>query len=496
MRPMRSLLFDHLPSLKLSATVALIAPLTWSQLAAEETALVKEPVKETANSQVSQHHSPISIIGDAAAQLTQPGSSAVISTEQVRQVASGDINRMLRQAPGVTVREEDGHGLFPNISLRGVDSARSAKVTLMENGIPIAPALYASPSAYFSPSARRMEGIEVRKGISQAKYGPHSTGGVINYLATSIPEETTVYLRSTFGSDNSWFNHAYAGGTWDTASGRWGSLIELVYDQTEGFKDIDDVGDPNFGPTDDAGYQRTEPVFRLSYQPHTTMYQQFELMLGGTDTDANLSYLGLSDEDFAADPHRRYAASRLDNFDAEAYRGSLRYTVDVTDDFGLTATFYRQRFKRDWFKVHDIEDVDGIAGNNFSLSRALENTEALEVLRGEREGTIIYRHNRREYDTIGVAVDGWAHIDQDSLVHDIDFGVRWHMDDEDRFQNEEEFAQDSNGFWSAPNVTAPGSAGNRLKEATAIALYAEDTITLDRWQFIAGLRLEMIEYRL
>jgi Fe(3+) dicitrate transport protein len=87
------------------------------------------------------------------------GSGTYLDTSDIRDQNYDDINRVLRKAPGVYIREEDGFGLFPNISLRGVDHGRSAKLMLLEDGIPMAPAPYASPAAYYSPTAGRMSGI-------------------------------------------------------------------------------------------------------------------------------------------------------------------------------------------------------------------------------------------------------------------------------------------------------------------------------------------------
>ena len=135
----------------------------------------------------------VSIIGSKYNVKDIAGSAAYLGIQDIREHNVDDINRVLRRVPGVNLREEDGYGLFPNISLRGVDSARASKVTVMEDGILMAPAPYSAPSAYYSPTTGRMAAIEILKGSSQVKYGPHTTGGAINYLSTRIPSSEKVY---------------------------------------------------------------------------------------------------------------------------------------------------------------------------------------------------------------------------------------------------------------------------------------------------------------
>ena len=129
-----------------------------------------------------------------------PGSGDYISREQVSKYNFKNINDILRNTPGVYSREENGFGIFPNISLRGVNTLRSAAIDLLEDGINIAPAPYSAPDAYYSPLAGKMHAIEVLKGSSQFRYGPHNTGGVINYVTTPIqlmPMETMASLVPT-----------------------------------------------------------------------------------------------------------------------------------------------------------------------------------------------------------------------------------------------------------------------------------------------------------
>ena len=182
---------------------------------------------------------PEMITGGASETFQLPGSGFFITEGDIRDQSYVNINRVLAKVPGVYTREEDGAGLFPNISIRGVDGTRSEKITIMEDGILQAPAPYAAPSAYYSPNVGRMAGVEILKGSSQIKYGPNTTGGVINYLSTPIPDQEQFYLRSIYGSNNMFQAHSHYGNTVQTDIGKIGYLAEIYYKRSDGFRTID-----------------------------------------------------------------------------------------------------------------------------------------------------------------------------------------------------------------------------------------------------------------
>ncbi len=450
--------------------------------------------QSTVTAEETEILSQVSIIGDPSAVYTIPGSAHYIDYESIREFSYDDINRTLRQVPGVYIREEDGYGLFPNISLRGVDTSRSAKVTLMEDGVLAAPAPYAAPSAYYSPTTGRMSGLEILKGSSQIKYGPHTTGGAINYLSTPIPFEQRTFLRAQYGEDNEYRTHALHGNTIETEAGRFGFLLEGYFRGVDGFKTIDAA--PGFNDRDDTGFQNIEPMIKLAWEPATNIYQRFEVKYGFTDAEADETYLGLSTADFRADPNRRYSASRFDNIKREHHRSYIRYFLSPTDDFDLVTTAYYNKFARNWYKLNDIRSAAGGLAANDSLSAALagnQNGTGLQCLQGNLACGLRVRANNREYYSTGIQSEANLRFDAAMLKHELTLGVRYHRDQEDRFQQNDVYNQDATGAITSVTFGALGSQADREDEVTALAFYLEDRIELGNWWFTPGIRYEYLE---
>ena len=427
----------------------------------------------------------VNVIGSSEDLFGLTGSGSYLEAEEYQKKGLTNIQQILRNVPGVYVREEDGFGNFPNISLRGGDGTRSEKVTLMEDGILTAPAPYSAPAAYYSPRAGRMSGIEVLKGSSQIQYGPQTTGGVINFLSTEIPAEETFYTRNTYGAYNTLLSHSYYGDTVETCAGTFGYLLELFHHSSDGFRDVDAGG--GLPGSSDTGFTLTEPMVKIFWEPNTEVRQRLEFKYGYSDFNSDETYIGLTEDDVRNNPDRRYSGSRFDNMASEQHRTYLKYRIEPTENLNLEIAAYYNEFSRNWAKVDDI-----VGGAN-SIREALVTGDGLEILQMTGPGTLIFRNNNRDYSAYGFQLQGDYTFGTGSVDHLLKFGARYHRDDVRRFQNDEQIVLGATGAITDRLVGAPGSQGNRFQETDALALWVQDEIAIGNLTLNSGVRYERVD---
>jgi Fe(3+) dicitrate transport protein len=201
-------------------------------------AIVLAPTVVSAQSEQSGNRliEEITIVGDRvqAGQIT--GSAEFIGPEDLEKFEYADVQRILRQAPGVSLQVEDGYGLRPNISIRGVPTERSGRITLLEDNVLIAPAPYSAPSAYYFPTVGRMQAMEVLKGPAAITQGPYTIGGAFNMISTPIPERSRGGLLAEAGEDDTYRLHAHWGTRTESGFGFMGETHQW---HSNGYQNID-----------------------------------------------------------------------------------------------------------------------------------------------------------------------------------------------------------------------------------------------------------------
>jgi Fe(3+) dicitrate transport protein len=429
----------------------------------------------------------VRIVGHRDDAREKAGSAYVVDTEQLKQFSHADINRVLRQVPGVYLREEEGYGLRPNIGIRGSGAERSSKISLMEDGVLIAPAPYADPAAYYFPTAGRMSAIEVLKGPEAMRYGPFTVGGAMNMVSTPIPAEAGGRLLAEVGSDAEQRVLANYGASGDY----YGWVVETVQHQSDGFHDIDRSGR-------DAGFDIEDYVakLRLNSDAGGGVYHQLDLKAQYSEESSNASYLGLADADFAADPDRRYGISALDEMSNDHTGYSARYRIEFSDNLGVNLLAYRNEFSRDWFKL------DRINGQSLSsMFAAINNGSANAALfQGQLDGSIDVsnvnlKHNNRDYEAEGLQFTLDARFATGAWQHELEFGARRHKDEIDRFQPVERYNQVAGQLVYVTEVLPAAGSDNAIGNGEADAVWLSDRISNGSLTLVPVIRVEDIETR-
>lgn len=480
-------------ALRLTACV-LVAAL--SMAAPGPGAFAQEEAPPPQSSDISEQ---VTVVGSREQVQDITGSAYFIGPEELEKFAYSDIQRIGREVPGVSIQVEDGYGLRPNISIRGVATERSGRITLLEDNVLIAPAPYSAPSAYYFPTAGRMYAFEVLKGPAAITQGPYTIGGALNMISTPIPQEPRGMLMATGGMDATYRAHAHYGGK--TPSG-FGFLLETHQWGSDGFQNID----RNDG---DAGLRVEDYTVKLQYAPAGSRHK-FDFKFQYADQESDQSYLGLTDADFARDAYRRYGVSALDNIETTHYQYIARYKLDLTDALSLTATGYNNEHERAWFKTEGL-DADGsenaqafqrVSWSNIiaALNRGdgaagLSPSRLQGILDGSVDtppGSIQLRSNAREYFSRGVQFTLAWNGEVGATFHELELSVRYHEDEEDRLQRNSAYHQE-NGNLVLDDLGQLGNAGNRVQEAQAVAVHIYDRIEWGNWVFSPGLRYEDID---
>ncbi len=429
----------------------------------------------------AQRTTDVLVIGSKDQEVRLTGSGHYIDRAAVNAEGNADILTILsKEVPGTTSYGEDGYGLFPNISFRGANAGRSSKITLMEDGVLVAPAAYAAPAAYYSPTVFRMDGLEVLKGSSQVLYGPSTTGGVLNYLSTPFRNESTTQYKVFAGTDNEvqlQLNHG-------DRIGNFSYVIELASRQVDGFKTIDQLATETYD-TKQTGHRVIDPMIKLAYDVNGRFDQRFELKLARTEMTAYESYLGLSDEDFKQNPYRRYAGSRFDRIDTNNKRGHLRHYIAFSEETQLTTTAYYQLFGRNWYKLNDVKVGGGAFGEPNPNDAGQRG-----VLTGTAAGELRVRANNRFYESRGLE----QNLSTKLGLHQLKMGWRYHRDNERRKQWQDIYTQDGIGAVTNINRGVEGDQSNEKAMADAWAFYLQDEMNFGKLTVIPGLRFETVKF--
>lgn len=419
----------------------------------------------------------VTIVGDRAKSI--PGSGQYINYKKLEQLNQTNINNVLRIIPGVNIRDEEGYGLRPNIGLRGTPVNRSAKITLMEDGVLIAPAPYADPSAYYFPTFARMQGVEVLKGSSQIKYGPYTIGGAVNLLSTAIPTSFKFFAQLGYGRFNTNQQKVWIG----DSRKHLDYVFELNRLASDGFKQLDNGGKTGFDRRDILGKVRWHTAESAKIQ------QSFAIKFVNTTEDSRETYLGLTYEDYQQNALRRYAASQKDILDLGHNHLSISHTVVPIKGLSLNTTAYYSTTFRDWARANTI----GGQSINAILTNPTAQQTPYQIMTGKANGNIDYQSAARTYFSKGIQTNAQYFFGTNRILHKINLGVRVHSDQADRYATKSVYAMTS-GLMTLTTEGVKGNQENQIRNANSVATFLNYDLQYKNLKLSPGFRYEKINF--
>ena len=161
-----------------------------------------------------------------------------------------------------------------------------------------------------------------------------------------------------------------------------------------------------------------------------------------------------------------------------------------TEGLDLDGSASAESFDRtSWAKV-----ITAINENRNLGDYSTEDLQAILNGANTANGSIQLRSNSREYFSRGVQLGLDWQFTRGDAIHEIEVGMRYHENEEDRLQRNSTYHQ-QDGDLVLDDLGLLGNAGNRVQEAEALAIYIQDTIELGNWVLTPGLRYEDIKQK-
>ncbi|MDQ3070787.1 MAG: TonB-dependent receptor [Acidobacteriota bacterium] len=378
-----------------------------------------------------------------------PGSFDFLGGDALRLSHPPTVNEALRRIPGVSVVDEEGLGLRPNISIRGLSPTRSSKVLLLEDGVPLAFAPYGDNASYYHPPLQRFESIEVLKGSGQIAYGPSTIGGVINYITPLPPAEPEGSFSLRAGT-HSFLDGA---GSFGSTRGRIGYFVNLHALTSDGARANIDTGvyDASGKTTFAAGAGQLVVARGNYYRERSTT-----------------PYSGLRASEFQENPRQNPFIN--DKFLADRAGASLSHHAVMGARTSVATTAYLSRFARDHWRQSNhsgqrpTDSGDPACGGMANLLTSCGN-----------EGRL------RRYVTGGLGSRASVSF---GVRGELDFGARIHAEAQDREQR---------------NGDTPAARDGRLLEQNergvlAASGFVQHRVPLGRLSITPGVRVENVHF--
>lgn len=419
---------------------------------------------------------PVEIIGKSQRvnrKLT--GTIGLLEPQSVELIHPVGTQELLELMPGINGYADDGFGNSRlSIGIRGLNPRRSARVLILEDGVPIQPAVYIYPNAYYNPPSDRINAVEVIKGSAALRFGPQTMGGVINYT-TRKPDGTRGLANQLTLGNNGYYS---AFSEWrGLGSENITSDVQLLYKHGDGFRDNNAFDQVN---------STVKTLFQLSEEK--TLY----LKANGNFEDSNATYTGLTEYSFRTDPN--FNPKEGDNFKVLRTSLDLIYTNKIAKNLISNTTVYTSVFDRRWWREDDIfVRPSTLEAGNLAPVPYFQTGDLVRIGGGKGNFGIL-----RTFYVGGIEQNYTVKHRLAGSHSRAEIGARVHWE---RFIDDKKIGDTPDARDGVYYTGTPGDTDDPVKivgqshhyETTALALYVKEQLEWDKFTLSPGVRFEVFK---
>lgn len=426
---------------------------------AEKTAEKKAEKKAEKEKEEKEKELEVRVVGSKADSLQRiPGSGTVIGERELKRANPVDSAEMLRRVPGVQVRQEFSGGSRIDISIRGLESGRSRRVLMLEDGIPMALNPYSEPDMNHAPPIERYRSIEVVKGSGNILFGPQTLAGTINFITIAPPDRQTIIADVDGGS----YGYVRALASYGDSLGADGSVryvTQVSHRRGDGFRD--------------QPFDSTNGLAKILFP--TGKEGEAILKLGFQRDDAASDDIGMSRDMFRATP-RRPTLSPSAHSILNRYDVSLTHQQRLAEKTKLKTLVYAYTTDRIWRRP-DWTHVP-IPGTRYIRIVGDVNTPTGATYFANRNTVL-----DRDYDVMGVEPRFEHRMNTAFVEHTIDVGARL-------LREQAHYEQRTGGY---PETYSGALDFEQKRRSYALAAYLQDRIAFRPDLLVTpGIRVERL----
>ena len=425
-----------------------------------------------------------------------PGAATVIDAQVLKKLNPIGTQEILEYVPGVSGFADDGIGNSRiSIGIRGLNPRRSPRVLILEDGIPIQPAVYIYPNMYYNPPAERIDQVEIIKGSGSILYGPQTMGGVINYF-TKRPRNALGGLLKLTGGENGYLSIFSEYGGMQLFGKKSRGELQLLYKRGDGFRD-------------NNAFQQFNSTFKLNYRQSDSKNVYVKTNINYENSNA--TYTGLTEWSF--ENNSRFNPKEDDNFDVFRAALDLIQTEKISSKISKSTSTFFNFFDRKWWREYDMFIRPE------SLNESNEYSAEDEVSKDGENGLSGWKDQTIELVRVGNGINNFGilrkfyvagHESSYDIEHklfnipakmNIGFRLYWERFEDDRKEGGsptdrdgvyfEPVGPDSFDIIGNPAVNVLGKSHHY--ETRALSGYVQESFSAGIFNFRPGLRYEVFE---